>query len=174
MKKRRRISSITFFNAKVTATISITFVLFVLGLVIFISLFANNLSGIIKEQLTIDIVLKDNLSDKQIQDLQKQFKNAPFAKTVTYISKEAALENLEEELGKNPIDFMKVNPLPNIVQVHLNSDYVNTDSLKIIEHYFSSYSNDIKEVEHKQELIEKVSENTTKIGFVLLIIAIPL
>ncbi|MDR0428296.1 MAG: permease-like cell division protein FtsX [Dysgonamonadaceae bacterium] len=174
MKKRRKLSPGTFINARVTSTVSITFVLFIFGLLILLFLFANKLSHAIKEQLTVDIILSDNITESQIRNLQRKINAAPFSKSTVYISKDEALKNLEPELGENSQGFLDVNPLPSIIQMNLNSEYVHPDSIKVIEQFLSLYPNDITEIEHRKELMQKLNENTTKIGFVLILIIIPL
>ena len=174
MKKKRKLSPVTFINARVTATISIAFVLFILGLIILLPLFSNNLSNYIKEQLSFDIILQDNVSDVQVKNLQNKIDSAPFAKSTRFISKEEAAKKLEAELGQNPEEFLGFNPLPAVIEVHLKSEYVNPDSIQVVEYYLSSYPSDIKEIEHKKDLMQKLTENTTKLGIILLIILIPL
>lgn len=174
MKKKRKLSPITFINARITATISIAFVLFILGLIILLPLFSNELAKYVKEQLSFDITLKDNMSETQIQKLQKTLELAPFTKSTKYISKAEAAKNLEQELGQGMEDFLGFNPLPALIEVHLNSNYVNTDSIHVVEKFLSAYPNDIKEIEYRKDLMQKVSNNTKKIGILLLIIVLPL
>ncbi|MCC8146524.1 MAG: permease-like cell division protein FtsX [Bacteroidales bacterium] len=174
MKKKRKLSPVTFINARITATISITFVLFILGLIILLPLFSTNFSNYIKEQLTFDVILQDNMTDTQILNLQKKIDAAPFSKSTQYISKQEAAKKIEEELGQNPEEFLGYNPLPAVIEVHLNSEYVHPDSMQVVERYLSAYQNDISEIEYKKELMQKLSENTTIIGLILLIIVVPM
>ncbi|MDH8701810.1 cell division transport system permease protein [Dysgonomonadaceae bacterium PH5-43] len=174
MKKRNKLSSISFVNARITATISITFVLFILGLIILLPIISNNFSKHIKEQLSFDIILQDNMTEKQIKALETKINKAPFSKSTKYISKEDAAKNIETELGMNPEEFLGFNPLPAVIEVHLNSDYVNTDSIQVVELFLASYTSDINAIEYKKELMQKLSENMAKIGFILLIVVIPL
>lgn len=174
MKKKRKLSPVTFINAKVTATISITFVLFILGLIILLPLFSINFSNHVKEKLSFDIILQENITANQILNLQKKIDAAPFSKSTQYISKQDAAKKMEEELGQNPEEFLGYNPLPAVIEVHLNSEYVNPDSIQVVEHYLTAYKNNFTEIEYKKELMQKLNDNTAKIGFVLLIIVVPL
>jgi cell division transport system permease protein len=172
MKTKHKLSPNTFINSKITATISIALVLFLLGLIIFLSLFANNLSNYIKETLSFDIVLQDNTSQKQIQHLQTMLNETPYAKSITYVSKEEAIKELEADLGQNPEEFLGFNPLPDLIVVHLNAKYANLDSLAVIEKQLKRYSTDIKETEYRKETLQLIGENIAKIGFILLLIAL--
>jgi cell division transport system permease protein len=174
MKKKRQLSPITFFNSKVTATISIALVLFLLGLIILLSLFTANFSNYLKETLSFDIVLQDNTSKEHIQNLQKALNEAPFSKSTTYVSKEEAIKQLGIELGQNPEDFLGFNPLPDLINVHLNSQYANLDSLTVIETQVLKLSGNIKETEYRKDFVQMLNENITRIGFILLIVALML
>ncbi|GHT48976.1 cell division protein FtsX [Bacteroidia bacterium] len=172
MNKKQQLSPTTFINSKITATVSIALVLFLLGLIIFLSLFANNLSNYIKETLSFDIVLQDNTSKAQIQRLEKMLNETPYAKSTTFVSKEEALKELEADLGQNPEEVLGFNPLPDMIVVHLNAHYANIDSLAVIEKQLQRYSNDIKETEYRKETLQVIGENIAKIGFILLVIAL--
>jgi len=172
MKKKQILSSAAFINSKIIATVSIALVLFLLGLVIFLSLFANNLTGRVRETLSFDIVLQDDTNPKQIQRIREFLEAKPYSKTVTYISKEEALEQLAEDLGKNPEEFLGFNPLSNLIVVHLNARYAHVDSLAVISNQLQAFSSNIKETEYRKEMVEMISGNIAKIGFILLFIAI--
>ena len=172
MKQKRNLSPVGFFNSKLTATISISLVLFMLGLIILLSLFAKNLSDYVRENLFFDVVLSENMQEEQIDRLQKQLEAKSFAKAVDYISKEDAAKQLEEELGQNPEEFLGFNPLPSLLVVRLNADYAHPDSIPLIESQIKGLSADINGIEYQEELIGLVNENLTKIGLVLLGISV--
>jgi cell division transport system permease protein len=172
MKKKHNIKPSTFINSKITATISISLVLFLFGLIILLSLFANNLSNHLKETLSFDIILQDETSEKQIDQIKKSLSAAPFVKETSYISKEDAAKQLEADLGQNIEEFLGFNPLPALVSVKLHSQYANVDSLEIVEKYIAGLSSNIKGIEYKKELIQIVNDNTRKLEIAILGLAI--
>ena len=167
MKQKRNLSPVNFFNSKLTAMISISLVLFLFGLIISISLFAKNLSDYVKENLSFNIVLSDNMENEQISQLQKRIEAEEFTHSVEYISKEDAAKQLGTELGQSPEEFLGFNPLPSILVVRLNAEYANTDSIPAIEMQIKGLSAQIKGIEYQEELMALVQENLTKIGVVL-------
>ncbi|MDR0413759.1 MAG: permease-like cell division protein FtsX [Dysgonamonadaceae bacterium] len=171
MKKRGKLSPVTFINSRITATISIALVLFLSGLVVLLSLFANGLSTRIKETLSIDLILQEGTSKAQIQKLQVALNKVPFAKSIAYHSKEEAAKQLEADLGQNPEEFLGFNPLPDIIVVHLNAPYAHPDSLAVIETQLKRFSGDIQETEYRKELLQVVNENITQAGIILVVIA---
>ena len=97
---------ITFFNARLTSTISISLVLFILGIVVLMGILATRLSMYVKENMGFSIVLKENVKESQVKKLQKKLDIAPYVRATQYISKEDALKELEVELGENPKDLL--------------------------------------------------------------------
>jgi cell division transport system permease protein len=172
MKKKQALSPVSFINSKITATVSISLVLFLLGLIIFLFLFANNLTNYIKETLSFDIVLQENTSSREIQKIQAFLKETPYAKSVAYISKADAIKELETELGQNPETFLGFNPLPDLIVVHLNAHYAQVDSLAVISNQLRAFSSNIKETEYRKEMVQLIGENIAKVGFLLFVIAV--
>ncbi|MDR3218701.1 MAG: permease-like cell division protein FtsX [Dysgonamonadaceae bacterium] len=168
MKNKRTISATTFFNSRVTATISISLVLFLLGLIILLTLFAGNLSSYVKERFSFDIILNEEVKHTQVTDLMKKLEKTVFVKSTEYISKADAAKQLEEDLGQNPEDFLGFNPLPEMIVVHLNSRYANTDSLFVVESQIKGFSTNIKDIEYRKELMEIVNDNLRNAGIILL------
>jgi cell division transport system permease protein len=171
MKKKRKLSPVTFINSRITATISVALVLFLSGLIICLSLFAQNFSNRVKESLSIDVILQDGTSEMQIQKLQKSLNEAPFTKSTIYHSKEEAAKQLEMDLGQDLEEFLGFNPLPDIIVINLNSQYANLDSLAVIETKLVGFSNDIKETEYRKELLQVVNDNIAKASVILIVIA---
>ena len=140
MAEGKKVSSVSFFNSRLTSIISISLVLFLLGLVFLIGLLGNKLSVYVKENISFSIVLKDNQKEADIKKMQKTLDALPYIKSTEYISKEQAVKELEEELGENPETFLGFNPLQASIEVKLHSEYANVDSLQLIEKKIKKYN----------------------------------
>jgi cell division transport system permease protein len=167
MKNKRAISSATFISSRVTATISIALVLFLLGLIILLALMAKNLSSLVKENLSFNIVLSDNIQKEEVNRIVKQLDATGFIKSSEYISKEAAAKQLETDIGQNPEEFLGFNPLPGLIVVRLHSEYANPEKFSGIEKQIKGLSTDILNIEYRKELLSVVNENFRKIGIIL-------
>ena len=66
-----KVSSVSFFNSRLTSIISIALVLFLLGLILLMGLLGNKLSVYVKENISFSIVLKDNQKEADIKKMQK-------------------------------------------------------------------------------------------------------
>jgi cell division transport system permease protein len=174
MKKKRHLKPARFINSKITATISVSLVLFLLGLVVLLSLIANKLSNNLKENFSFHIVFQENTNKEQINSLRKMLDKASFAKSTEFISKEEAAKQLEKDLGQNVEEFIGFNPLPDLLRVYLKSNYTHTDSLAIIENKIKGFSTNIEEIEYRKELMQIVNENLHKIEIIILSLAVVL
>ena len=161
---------ITFFNARLTSTISISLVLFILGIVVLMGILATRLSMYVKENMGFSIVLKENVKESQVKKLQKKLDIAPYVRATQYISKEDALKELEVELGENPKDLLGFNPLQASIEVKLRSDYAHPDSLVWIEKGTVA----IDDIVYQKDLIQLVNDNIRRISFMLLGLAVVL
>ena len=165
---------ITFFNARLTSTISISLVLFILGIVVLMGILATRLSMYVKENMGFSIVLKENVKESQVKKLQKKLDIAPYVRATQYISKEDALKELEVELGENPKDLLGFNPLQASIEVKLRSDYAHPDSLVWIEKGLRKGTVAIDDIVYQKDLIQLVNDNIRRISFMLLGLAVVL
>ena len=165
---------ITFFNARLTSTISISLVLFILGIVVLMGILATRLSMYVKENMGFSIVLKENVKESQVKKLQKKLDIAPYVRATQYISKEDALKELEVELGENPKDLLGFNPLQASIEVKLRSDYAHPESLVWIEKGLRKGTVAIDDIVYQKDLIQLVNDNIRRISFMLLGLAVVL
>lgn len=165
---------ITFFNARLTSTISISLVLFILGIIVLMGILATRLSMYVKENMGFSIVLKENVKESQVKKLQKKLDIAPYVRATQYISKEDALKELEVELGENPKDLLGFNPLQASIEVKLRSDYAHPDSLVWIEKGLRKGTVAIDDIVYQKDLIQLVNDNIRRISLMLLGLAVVL
>ena len=165
---------ITFFNARLTSTISISLVLFILGIIVLMGILATRLSMYVKENMGFSIVLKENVKESQVKKLQKKLDIAPYVRATQYISKEDALKELEVELGENPKDLLGFNPLLASIEVKLRSDYAHPDSLVWIEKGLRKGTVAIDDIVYQKDLIQLVNDNIRRISLMLLGLAVVL
>jgi len=171
MSKKNSRASVTFLNARLISTISISLVLFLLGLIVLLGLFANKLSYYVKENLSFSVVLNEEMKEPQILSMQKRLETSSFVKSATYISKEQAAKELEEDLGESPETFLGYNPLLPSIEIRLKADYANNDSISVIDKKIRQNSN-IQDIVYRQDLLQLVNNNIRKAGVILLILAV--
>lgn len=154
-----------------TAIISISLVLFMLGILGMILLQAKRVSNYVKENIGFSVILKDQVKEVDIVKFQKSLDAADYVKATEYIDKERAAKELTADLGEDFVDFLGYNPLLASIEVRLNADYANPDSLKWIETDLMKNPR-IKEVFYQRDLVSLVSENIKKISIVIIVFSI--
>jgi len=149
-----------------TTIISISLVLFLLGIIGFLFLNAQRLSHHVKENLGFTILIKDNAREAEVRRLQKILSAAPYVRMVEYVDKEQAAQTLKEELGEDFVEFLGYNPLLSSIEVKLAAAWANPDSMARIEAEVMNYPQ-VKEVYYQKNLLHAVNENIRKITMVL-------
>jgi cell division transport system permease protein len=155
-------------SSGVTVIISLSLVLFMLGALGLLVINANKLTRHFKENVGFQIYLKDTTSSAQIDGLIQEINSSRFAKSVSLITKEQAAAQLKENLGEDFISFLGSNPLLNALDVKINADYANTDTLQNIEKLIIQKPF-VKEVVYQKDMINSLNKNTKAIAFFILI-----
>lgn len=163
-QKRRLISS--YFSV----VISISLVLFLLGLLGLLVLNSKRVADYFKEQISITIFLKNDAKEVEVTQLKQSLALAEYTKSADYVSKEQAAEEHSETIGENFIDYLGYNPLQNSIDVHLIADYVTPG---LIEEITSEIKNKdfVDDVVYDKPLIAKLTENVKKISFWILVVS---
>ncbi|MFR0678130.1 cell division protein FtsX [Dysgonomonas mossii] len=133
MSDKHQYKTISLFTTGVITTISITLVLFLLGLTFLVGFTAKGIGSYLKENMGISIELAGNVDDASIAKIQKNLNANPYVKSVVYISKDEAKKQLVEDLGRDPEEVLGYNPTHAYFDVFIKSDYVNPDSIKKVE-----------------------------------------
>lgn len=171
MSKKTKVS--VFDMQFVTAGISTTLVLLLLGLVMFFVLGAHNLSVYVRENISFSILLSDDMKERDILQLQKQLARQPFVRYTEYISKAQALKEQSEAMGTDPQEFLGYNPFTASIEIKLKSEYANADSIAKIEQAIKR-NNNVQEVLYQKQLIDAVNDNIRNISLLLLALAVVL
>ena len=152
----------------VTVIISLSLVLFMLGALGLLIINANKLSTHFKENVGFQIYLKDTATAAQTDLLIQELNTSEFTKSVNLINKEQAAEKLKADLGEDFVAFLGSNPLLNSLEVKLNANYANTDTLVGIEKTLLQKPY-IKEVVYQKAMINKLNKNTKAVAFFIVI-----
>lgn len=146
-------------------------VLFLLGLVVFFVLTANNLSVYIRENIAFSAILDDEMKETSIIKLQESLNKKDYVKQTVYISKDQALKEQIEAMGTDPSEFLGHNPFNASIEIRLNAGYTHPDSIKWIEKELTANKN-ILEISYPQNLLDSVNRNLQKISAFLLGLAV--
>ena len=147
-----------------SVTLSITLVLFLLGILGFLVLNTQNITTNFKEEMIISVFLKSDAKQADIQQLQKTLSIAEYSKSVVFVSKEEAAKMYSEQLGEDFISFLGDNPLQNSFDLKLKADFVTPEkTIEIKEQIEQNPS--VSEVFYDKNVtlkVKSVSKKTSK------------
>jgi len=157
-------------SSYVTLVVSVSLVLFLLGILGMVLINARQLSDYFRESLSFTIMLKEDAREADIRMLQKELDAKPYVKLTRYVSKDVAAMNLREELGEDFLDFLGYNPLMPTIDVYLLAEYTQPDSVIKIEKVISEYPV-VDEVYYQESFLNLINDNFRRISVFLLVIS---
>lgn len=149
-----------------SVVISISLVLFFVGILGLFLLNTQNIASYFKEQIVMTVYLKDNAKDIEITQLQKKVQLNPATKKINYIPKEEAAAQYARDIGEDFLEFLGYNPLLNSIDIYFNAAYVNTVGLTETKAELET-ADFVDEVVFDQPLVTLLDENILRISYVL-------
>lgn len=170
IKMKDSVTKYKIFNSKLTTIVSISMVLFLIGIVVMGLKIGDTLSAYVRENYTISIELKDDASEKEISTLDEILRGQSYAKKVNFISKEQAIKDLEQEMGEDPVAFLGYNPLSASFVVNLKSEYTENDKIEGVVKSVKEYRI-VDKVFYQKQFINEVNHNIQRVSLLFLIVA---
>ena len=164
-KKKRKIDLLF-----ITACISTSLVLLLIGIVALLLLTANDLSRHLKQEMTVEVILKESITDTQLSTLRRGIEASPYCAVCSYISKDDALKDMTKAMGTDPSQFLEYNPFYASLIIRLEADYASNDSIKVIEKKIAAQDG-VREVTWQKDLLDIINSNIRKVAGLLLILA---
>lgn len=157
----------------VTTSVSITLVLFLVGLVAMVTLSAHRMIEQVRHNVTLTIILSEDADSAQVERCGVVLRSAPYCHECRYISKQDALAEHIRSLGDDPSQFLGYNPLLASYEINLNSAYANPDSIVVVERQVSRFPY-VKQVMYQRDLVELLEHNVSQVTLVLIGLAVML
>lgn len=154
----------------ITATISTTLVLVLLGIIMLFVITAQNLSTFVRENINVSVLISDELNEQQVKKMKDAILQAPYTKSAEYISKEQALQEEIKAQGVDPTEFIGINPYTASFEIKINATHANPDSISAAVKDLKS-NTDVVDVIYSKDLIKSVNDNIRKVSIILLVIA---
>ena len=168
-------------SSSATTIISLSLVLFVVGLLSFVLINTNKVSNKMKESIVFTIMLKNNSEsiydeidlNKRIE-FENYLENTPYFKKVTFKHKDSAFSELKEDLGKDFSSVLESNPLLDSYDAYVKAEFVSSKGLEDIEKFINNYkgSSVVEDIFYQKNLVEKLNENMKKVSVFLLVFCI--
>jgi cell division transport system permease protein len=153
------------------AILGVTIVLFFVGIFGWLTLNASKYIDQLKEEVQVQVYLRNNVNQKDIDSLRNYIAAKPYTKSIEYVDKETAKKRW---LAKGEADFEELldeNPLPASIDFYTKSNYVEKDSLIAIKNDLISKSMVVQSVNYPASLVEKMGKTMQWILIGLFILA---
>jgi len=164
-------------KTNISVVISISVVLFLLGILGFFVLNSKNITNHFKEKIVLTVFFKKDAKLSEIKAFEKKLKLKKEVKSVKFVSKKEAAASLQNELGEDFINFLGDNPLQDNLEVSLKGQYVTQKKLDSLKNLWKKNKN-IADVsyEYFKPLIKVLNQNIKKmsawIGIISLVFVI--
>jgi cell division transport system permease protein len=154
-------------SSAISTVVGISLVLFMLGILTVLILNAQKLSNYVKENIQVQLFLNEDVKEADVMRMKKELDAEVFTKSTLYVSKDEAAEQLSRELGEDFIEFLGYNPVQALIELRLQADYAQPDSIEILVAQIENHP-EVSEVVYSPNLIRQINENVNKIGLFLL------
>jgi cell division transport system permease protein len=157
----------------ISVVFSITLALFAIGVFGTLVIYSKELESIVRDNVKIQVYLKNQLTTAQISAIKKQLQAKYFvtktdpAKSIQFVSKEEAAKQFIKETGEDFKKFLGENPLRDAYLVKIDAAYHDKPSLAKIKTETEKISG-VFQVYYVENVIDSINQNITKIGLVLM------
>lgn len=155
------------------AIFSMMLVLLVAGMAATIVIESQRLSNTFRENLIVEVVLKDSLTESEVLSIDSKLKEAYFVKSVQLVTKEDAAKILQKDLGENFLEVLGYNPLYSSFRLHLHGQYANRDSMDLVKASLHKIEG-VKLVNHQSNILESLDKKMRGASFVILLVSMAL
>jgi cell division transport system permease protein len=163
--QKRRLQSSYF-----SVVVSIALVLFMLGILGLVLLKSTTIANRVKEKVAITLFLKDDVNQKNINNLKASLRKEEFTKKIIYTSKKQAAKRYSKEIGEDFLAFLGENPLKNGIDIYLKAAFVTPEKIQELETHFLKNAF-IADVSYDKPLIALLTKNINRISFWMLILS---
>ncbi len=160
-----------FRNSYMTAGVSVSLVLCLIGIECVLLLSAGALLTRMRENVTITAVLSQEADSMQCARLERMLEASEGYSSFRYVSKEEALQEHIVSLGEDPTAFLGYNPLSASYEIHPSEQYSNPDSLAQEAERLESLPY-ISEVLYPRDLTDLMNRNVHDFSYILLGVAL--
>ena len=169
----RNRKSVKLWGTHTSTMLSITLVLFVLGLLMLIGLHSYQYTNSIEEGVLYNVILSPDTDDATAMELKAKLEDKtayPYVKDVHFISKEEAAENFTKELGDDFVAFIGHNPLFPSIEVTLKSNILDANNGRTVTQFISQLKmNDfVDDVVYQENMVTELNDTLSKLAWFMI------
>ena len=165
VKKSKNIVYRRLVRSYVTSVISISLVLVLVAAVAVFAANASNIARYFKENMAVSVLLKQSTSEKEGRALADDLAGRPYVKESRFVSKEEGAKEMEALLGEDFLSVFESSPIPISIDLHLDGDYVTSDSLEMVKADLLG-NRFVDEVVYQDSLVDALNANLGRISLI--------
>jgi cell division transport system permease protein len=155
----------------IMAIVGVSLVLFLLGILGWIIINANKLGQYFKENITMNVYIRENVSAKDSAALVQYVTAQPYVKDFEYVTKDLAKQKYLQDGNKDWGALLDRNPLPASIDFRITKEYASADSLIQIKNILLQ-NIAVERVEFPQSLVTNLNNIIHKISIILLAVIV--
>ncbi|MBQ0049579.1 MAG: permease-like cell division protein FtsX [Bacteroidales bacterium] len=155
----------------VTSTISTTMVLILMGMMVLCVFSARHITSTVRQNLTVTVTLSDEVGQTETARMQSMIKTERYVKDVLLIPADSVLKEQIQAIGSDPTEFIGFNPYYTELEVSLQPDYANSDSLAWIIPELKEKFPQMTDVHYQKDLVDNLNRNLNKITLLLAVLS---
>jgi cell division transport system permease protein len=167
MAKTRKGSAKRSAPSYIMAIIGVSLVLFLLGILGWIIINANKLGQYFKENIAMNVYIRENVSAKDSAALVQYIVGQPYVKDFQYVTKDLAKQKYLQDGNKDWGALLDRNPLPASIDFRITKEYASIDSLSKIKNALVQ-NIAVSDVQYPQSLVTNLNNIINKISIILL------
>lgn len=154
----------------VTVTIT-TIAVFLSAISVFMIFLSNDFSNKIKQNIEINLYLKESLVKSDIERIKSTLDEKQFISSVKFVSKEKAIDDFIRETGEDFRSVLDYNPLPNSFVIRFKSGMISEKNFDIIINELKSI-NGVDDVVYDYNVIVRILKILRSLEFVIYVTSI--
>ncbi|KAB2915442.1 MAG: FtsX-like permease family protein [Bacteroidetes bacterium] len=158
-------------SSAIPTVISIAMVLFMLGLLLVVLFTARKQSIALLENVEMTVMFKPDADEAEVQKIKTAIEGNQKVKSVQYLDKVAVNKAFSDEIGKDFVSTIGYYPLGSELRVYFKSEFASETNLIEVKTSLLEYTS-VRDIVYKANLLDKINENVSKIGGILLALCI--
>lgn len=146
--------------------LGVTIVLFFVGTFGWLLLNASRYTEELKEDVKMQVYLRNNVTETDVQSLKAYLSSKPYTRTLEYIDKETAKARWMTSGESDFTELLDDNPLPASFDVTLKSQYVQKDTMANIKVDLESQDVVVQQVKYPAKVVETIS-SSVRVGLIV-------
>lgn len=145
------------------AILSVTMILFLIGIMYTIFFGLNKALIDIKESIEIEVELAQDISADAIDSVKYDLQSKHYINSISFMSKEEAIKSFEKELNQEIEAIAGFNPLYDAYLITLKNEYSEPDSIQQVHADLTEIKN-VKHINYSDAVLNLVNANMKKVS----------